>query len=374
MLLPEIFHTTLKNNNFQYFTGVPDSTLKEWLKIVQIDTQITHRIASNEGSAIAHASGYYLATGKIGTVYMQNSGIGNAINPLTSLVDKKIFNIPILLIIGWRGADANDEPQHKSMGKKIIPLLSCLGLSYQILDTSFYEHQIQSIKTKITKDNKACALIIKKGVFSKIKKNTLPQKNIHLSREEAISTIISNINDHCCFIATTGKISRELFELQKKNNKLNQNFFVVGSMGHASAIAMEIACQKPDLKIILLDGDGSVLMHMGNLATIGFYSPSNLVHIVLDNGSYDSTGGQLTFSNITDFAVIAKGCGYANASICLSKDDIVKSLSSHQKGPLLLILKVKIGSRSNLGRPDLTTFKMKDMFMKYLSKDYTHEK
>ncbi|NQT46819.1 MAG: phosphonopyruvate decarboxylase [Candidatus Omnitrophica bacterium] len=366
MISCEKIHKVFEKNNIGYFTGVPDSILKEWISyIVDNEDKLVHRIAANEGAAIGHAAGYYLSTGKIGVVYMQNAGLGNAVNPLTSLTDNDVFGIPMLLIIGWRGEPGKkDAPQHAKMGKVMLPLLDTLGISYEILNAKNINDQIKSAKEKAERENIPVALIVKRDFFSEYIEKKNRQKTLELSREEAIYTIVDTFNGDEIVVATTGKISRELFECrQARGQKHNGDFYVVGSMGHASAIAMEIACQRPEKKVYLFDGDGALIMHAGTMATIGYYAPENLFHIVFDNCCHESTGGQPTVSDKIDIATIARGCNYKNANICFRKEDIIRKVRGFKKGPVALIIKVKKGSRVDLGRPKISPRDNKKEFM-----------
>ncbi|NQT21930.1 MAG: phosphonopyruvate decarboxylase, partial [Candidatus Omnitrophica bacterium] len=282
MISCENIHEVFKKNGIEYFTGVPDSILKEWINyVVDNEDKIVHRIAANEGAAIGHVVGYYLSTDKVGVVYMQNSGLGNAVNPLTSLADSDVFGIPMLLMIGWRGEPGkNDAPQHKKMGKVMLPLLDVLGIPYEILNDEDMSEQIKNAKEKAKKEDTPVALIVKKGFFSGYIAKKKEGDILGLCREEAIHTVVDTFNGDEIVVATTGKISRELSEYrQARGQKHDKDFYVVGSMGHACAIAMEIACQRPEKKVYLFDGDGALMMHTGTMATIGYYAPENLFHI-----------------------------------------------------------------------------------------------
>lgn len=362
----EKIYEVFKKNDLLYFTGVPDTIIKHWISfIIDNEDKFIHRIAANEGTAIAHAAGYYLSTGKIGVVYMQNAGLGNCVNPLTSLVNKDVFGIPVLLMIGWRGEpNEKDEPQHKKMGRAMLPLLDNLEIPYVILSAEKIEEQIKDAKEKALNQNSPVAVIVKKGLFNEYKEK-IKEKNIFpLTREEAIHAIVDNLDGNEIIVSTTGKTSRELFEYrEKKQQGHSKDFYVVGSMGHTSAIAMEIACQKPIKKVYIFDGDGALLMHTGTLATIGFYAPKNLIHIVFDNCSHESTGGQPTVSRNIDIAAIALACRYENAKICTTKDDVIKNIRNFHSGPVMFIIKVKVGSRKDLGRPSLAPEDNKNSFM-----------
>lgn len=355
-----------------FFTGIPDSLLKDFNTCISSRCNSeNHVIASNEGSAIALASGYYLSTGKIPMVYMQNSGIGNALNPLVSLADKYVYSIPMLLIIGWRGIPGiKDEPQHLKQGDITTDLLELMDIPYVILsdDTAQAVECFNWAYNTAKQTLSACAIVVKKSTFSHYNIKT-EDNSYTLRREDAINKIISileNIKEYKIF-ATTGMISRELFELRDKRNETHsKDFLAVGSMGHISQIALGYAMQKRDKKVICLDGDGSFLMHMGNIALVGASNIENYIHIVLNNASHDSVGGQPTVADKININAIASACGYNNAVICSNLEQIDKELSNvlNLKGKFLIEVKVAKGSREDLGRPNYTTKEIKDYFMR----------
>lgn len=359
----------LINNDLTYFTGVPDTVLKSWIHYVENnEDKFTHRIAANEGAAIAHAAGYYLSTGKLGVVYMQNSGLGNAVNPLVSLADSNVFGIPMLLMIGWRGEPGErDEPQHMKMGRIMLPLLDSLELPWEILSTEKIDKQIKMAKEKAVEKSTPVALIVKKGFFDEHKSMKNKDNSLQLSREKAIHTIVDMFDGDEIVVATTGKTSRELFESRKaRDQDCSGDLYVVGSMGHAGAIAVDVACQKPDRKVYIFDGDGALIMHAGTLATIGAYAPKNLIHVVFDNCCHESTGGQPTVSDKIDIAAMARSCSYADAKICFNEEEVKKGIRNIQDGPAMLVVKVKPGSRDDLGRPTMAPAEHKKSFMNRL--------
>lgn len=374
MISPKYFIETLKSQNIDFFTGVPDSLLKDLCAYIMDHIASTNNIiAANEGSAVGLATGYHLATNKIPVVYMQNSGIGNAVNPLLSLTDRDVYNIPLLLLIGWRGEpNINDEPQHFKQGIVTIPLLNTLGIKNTIMsfDTQEFNLQLNNALNYISKTNEPFAFIIKKGVFDEYKTSNTNASTLSLSRELAINNIINNIEEKSVVVSTTGMISRELYE---NRDLLGQNhekdFLTVGSMGHASQIALGIALQKKDKRIYCFDGDGAAIMHMGSLAIIGAIKPTNYIHIVLNNGAHDSVGGQPTIGLKINFSQIALSCGYKEA---FSIDDELSLKYVLQKirninGPIFLEIKIKKGARKDLGRPKTTPIQNKNSFMNYLN-------
>jgi phosphonopyruvate decarboxylase len=369
------FYNELLNNEIDFFTGVPDSLLKSFCAYIKDNVSSEKNIISaNEGNAIGLASGYYLATKKIGLVYMQNSGIGNALNPLASLADKLVYSIPILLVIGWRGEPGKkDEPQHKKQGLITTETLDILGIKYEILDESTNSDEM---KLKIKKayiymkeKNEPYALVIKKNTFNEYKLKSNINFDCEMTREEAIEILISNMKENSAVVSTTGMASRELFELREKyKQNHNKDFLTVGSMGHASQIALGIALAKKDKDIYCIDGDGALLMHLGGLAIIGNQKPNNFKHILINNGAHDSVGGQETVGFKIETLAIAKACGYKKYYSCESKVDLLK-LSEKIKNiqePVFLEIKVKKGARKDLGRPTTTPIENKEAFMEFL--------
>ena len=375
MLSPQFFFNLLKDNQLSFFSGVPDSLLKSVCAYITDHSNFeSHIIAANEGSAIGLATGYYLSTGRIPVVYMQNSGIGNAINPLLSLVDKEVYNIPMILLIGWRGEpDVKDEPQHIKQGKATIPLFDAMGIKHMVLSTCQDEFVIQLSDTlkHIKKTEEPVAFIIKKGTFEDyaLQKNTVI--DFPMTRESAIRTVADAIKETSIVVATTGMISRELFEYRTFLRQGHErDFLTVGSMGHASQIALGIALQAKEKSVYCFDGDGAVIMHLGALATIGSMKPANFFHIVFNNGAHDSVGGQPTVGFQIDIPSIALSCGYTFAVSVKEAFELKNILNETQtlNGPVLIEVKVKKGSRKDLGRPTTTPIQNKSTFMQFLSK------
>lgn len=370
MINSKKFLDRLKENEFDYFSGVPDSTFKELITEITLDSEVSHRIAANECEAISLASGYHLATEKIGITYMQNSGFGKIVNPLTSLLSKDVYSIPTVLFIGYRGEPGKkDEPQHKMMGKKNLKLLEILEIKYEFLPDNLKDaiECVKKMRDMAVENKYATAIIIKKGLFKRLEKNTLGDDS-KLGREESIKIILENITEEYKIISTTGKTSRELFEQRIAKSKIPNDFLTVGSMGCSSSIACEIAMQKNKKKIICLDGDGAAIMQMGSFATIGSLAPKNFIQILFDNNSYDSTGGQKTNSDVVDFEGIAKACNYKYFKTISNKNSLITELKNIDNivGPILLVIEVKKGARSNLGRPTKTPIENKTEFMNSL--------
>ena len=370
---PLDFYNHLYTNKIRFFSGVPDSLLKEFC--LCIDDNISkgdHIITANEGNAVGLASGYFLATSSIPLVYMQNSGLGNAINPLLSLCDQEVYSVPMLLLIGWRGEPGvKDEPQHIKQGAIQTDLLSTLDIPYEIIskNASNYKEKINKLIQIAKKRSRPTALVIKKGTFEKYGKNISNFENTKMKREDVLNIILKNVNEDDIIISTTGKTSREIFEIRKHNNQTHEkDFLTVGSMGHCSSIALGIALKKPNRKVICIDGDGSMLMHLGSLTSITDLKPTNFYHILLNNEAHESVGGQSTAAKNLNIADIANTLGYNKSLNIDKKEELSSSLSNFlsETGPVFLEIKITVGSRDNLGRPDIAPEKNKIDFMEYL--------
>lgn len=374
MIAPKDFIASLKQAGIDFFAGVPDSLLKNLCAyITDTVSQENNIIAANEGNAIALAAGYHLATGRVGCVYMQNSGEGNAVNPLLSLMDADVYHMPLLLIIGWRGEPGvHDEPQHVKQGKVTLSLLETMGVPYVVLDEK-WEAQVDEALDTIAKTNGIYALIVRKGTFDDyaLQKQTL--SSLSLSREEAIKIVVDKLREDDIIVSTTGMISRELFEYREaKGQGHAHDFLTVGSMGHASQIALGIALHKPNRRVVVFDGDGAMLMHMGGMAIIGDYNPRNLVHIVFNNGAHDSVGGQPTVGQKIDVEAIAKAVGYTDVVSVDSQESLTFAMNhvNHAvvEGVSLINVNVRKGNRKDLGRPTTTPIQNKEALMKELQK------
>jgi len=370
MISCQKFYDFLIKNNIDFFTGVPDSLLKDFCAYITDNTpEKNNIIAANEGNGIALAAGHYLATGKFGLVYMQNSGLGNTINPLTSLADQDVYSIPMLLIVGWRGEpQEKDEPQHIKMGMITLEVLESLKIPYNILNDD-YEAIINKAIDYINNNKAPYAIVVRKGIFEEYKLRNKKQTNYELNREDAIKTVVSSLNEDDIVVSTTGKTSRELFEFREELKQGHENdFLTVGSMGHSSSIALGIALEKPNRTVYCFDGDGALIMHMGALSTIASLKPKNFKHIIFNNFAHDSVGGQPTAAGIIDIPEIAKANGYRAAFSAKTKEDIQESMKKikEMEGPVLLEIKVNKGARKDLGRPTTTPIKNKEDFMKFV--------
>ncbi|MCI5130772.1 MAG: phosphonopyruvate decarboxylase, partial [Candidatus Electrothrix sp. EH2] len=326
-----------------------------------------HVIVANEGNAIALAGGYHIATNKVALVYMQNSGIGNAVNPLTSLVDEWVYSIPLLLIIGWRGEPGiQDEPQHIKQGKITEELLMTLGIPFWILhaDTKI-DSLFKEVFTTLAKRNAPVALLVKKNTFSQYVSKREKKSISKMQREDALRKLLELITPTDLLISTTGKTSRELFELRKQRGEQQRDFLTVGSLGHTASIALGIAMTTTHKRVICLDGDGSMLMHMGTLPIIGSRKPENFFHVLLNNAAHESVGGHPTVAGSLDFRAIANACGYTLFEQVDNIRDMQEAWNKliHFPGPVMLEIKINQGSRKDLGRPTSTPIENKVNFM-----------
>lgn len=360
--------------NVDFYTGVPDSLLKPLCNYLMdaygIDSK-HHMIAANEGNCAALAAGYHLATGKVPAVYMQNSGEGNIINPLASLLNDKVYAIPMIFIVGWRGEPGvYDEPQHIYQGEVTIKLLEDMDVAAYVVTKETTEEelnaQMQVFRSLLAK-GKDVAFVVKKGALS-FGENVEYSNENHMRREEIIEHIV-NVSKEDPILSTTGKASRELFEIREKNGQSHKyDFLTVGSMGHTSSIALGVALQKPQQKIWCIDGDGAMLMHMGAMAVIGANKPSNLVHIVINNGAHETVGGLPTVASEINLVKMAEACGYPYAVRVSEFEQLDKELQAAKERRELTLIEVEcaIGAREDLGRPTTTALENKENFMRYL--------
>lgn len=362
----------LVNNGVDYFCGVPDSITGPFSHFLQDHAVDRHIITANEGNAIGLAIGYHIATGKIPLVYMQNSGLSNAIDPLASLADRTVLSTPMLLLVGWRGQPGrNDESHHTRQGEVTPDLLRNLQIPFDTLlrDPVEASKQVSEMIENAGNQNRPHALLIEQGSFVEYLSEGLQLGSDPLSREEAVATVVEALNEDAVVVAGIGKLSRELFEQrQRKNQAHDKDLLIVGGMGHASSIALGIAQQRPEKKVFCLDGDGSTLMHLGALATIGNLRPLNFYHLVFNNGSHDSVGGQPTAAPTIDLPAIARACGYKYVSSQSEADLISNEVTEMQQddGPAFLEVKIHSGARSDLTRPTVQPGNNKEVFMSSL--------
>lgn len=372
MISPQFFIEKLQSEGVEFFTGVPDSLLKNVCAYITDHFDDRHNIiAANEGGAVALAAGYHLATGKVGCVYMQNSGEGNAVNPLASLTDREVYHIPLLLLVGWRGRPGvHDEPQHVKQGKVTTGLLNVMGINYEVLSKEEEKAavQIEKAMQSIRETGNTFALVVEKDTFDTYTLKNVGREEYTMSREDAIQIVASSIPSDAVIVSTTGMISRELFEYRTARGQGHErDFLTVGSMGHASQIALGIALQQPERKIYCFDGDGASIMHMGNMAIVGSKRPKNYVHVIFNNGAHDSVGGQPTVGHEIDLVEIAHAMHYEHA-VCVSTPEQLKEALDDMltDGLQLIEIRVKKGNRKDLGRPTTTPIQNKEALMSFL--------
>lgn len=375
---PRIFLALLKSLGVNAFFGVPDSLLKNFLDVIEDDPICPHVITANEGAAVAVSMGYQMATGGIPLVYMQNSGLGNAINPLLSLADKEVYSIPLVMLIGWRGEillDGNqikDEPQHVKQGRVTLPLLDAMEVPYEILSQheELIINQVEGLISKAKRESRPVAIVVRKDTFDALPARMSTPPFRYLSRETAIQEIISVLKPGTIVVATTGMASRELYEIRKRNGEDQAfDFLTVGGMGHASHIALGIAKGVPDRSVVCLDGDGALLMHMGTLPLNG--AQNNLTHIVLNNGTHDSVGGYPTVVSSMDLEMVAKGSGYGTAVSVFRKKMIAEAVrlaTNTVSHSWFIEILCEPGHRKTLGRPEEAPIRNKECLQMQLRK------
>ncbi|TNF25822.1 MAG: phosphonopyruvate decarboxylase [Deltaproteobacteria bacterium] len=370
MLDCKAFYEVLTGSGVDFFAGVPDSLLKDFCAFITDNTPPERNfITANEGAAVGLAAGHYLATGKPALVYMQNSGLGNTVNPLTSLADPAVYGIPMLLVVGWRGEPGKkDEPQHVKMGEVTCGVIDAIDIPQAVLpdDIDAARAVVADALAAMERDQRPYALVVKKGTFDKYKLINKTVSPYEMAREEAIAAIVDQLPAETLIVSTTGKPSRELFEIREQRGQSHRtDFLTVGSMGHSSQIALGVALEHPDRPVMCLDGDGAAIMHMGGLATIGTAGVKNYKHIVLNNGAHDSVGGQPTCAFAIDLTRVAEACGYPKTWLATTKAELDAALPEFfaAEGPVLLEVRVQIGARADLGRPTMTPRDLKIAFM-----------
>lgn len=361
----------LNKEKLLFLTGVPCSFLKYLLEYINTQpTSIQHIIATSEGEAVGIAAGYHLATNNIPIIYLQNSGFGNTVNPLTSLMDKEVYSIPAILFLTWRGEPGiKDEPQHKKMGRIMLDLLRNLEIPYEFASSDINETalKVRSLKKKAMSQQKTVALIFKSNLFEKsgCKLDCVESNSEFLTREQILENLLQKIGEQP-IITTTGKTSREVFELRERLNQSHKSdFLTVGSMGCASGIAFSVALQT-NKKVFVIDGDGAVLMKMGTLVTIGYYKPKNFIHIIIDNGAYESTGNQPTASKALNWRHLLGNVGYKSVVVIKTMSQLNYLSFENNLCPFAIVVYSKSGSRNDLGRPTSRPIENKKDFMEFL--------
>lgn len=369
----EYFVERIRQIGIETLAGIPDSALKPFCDYINREGKgiFRHYVPANEGAAVGIAIGNYLATGKPACLYMQNSGLGNIVNPITSLANQEVYGIPILMLIGWRGEPGKkDEPQHRFMGEQTEQILKDLAVEYSILDKDMGDVAFDAAiecATKVLREKRQYAFVIKRDFFESAAKNVYHNGN-QLIREEVIAEIISAIGEKDVLVSTTGKISREVYEQSDRlRGNHVQDFLTVGGMGHASMIAFGIAEAQPQKRVYCLDGDGAILMHMGSMAFLAEQKPDNYVHICLNNGAHESVGGMPTGSPDTEFYKVAESCGYTAVYKAENLSQLREALEQIRIKEQLTFLEIKVAmqSRGDLGRPKESAAENKKSFMNY---------
>lgn len=378
MISPDEFLGFLHHKGIKFYSGVPDSLLKELcLAIDGTKEDIHHQLACNEGAAAGMAIGYHLATDSVPVVYLQNSGLGNIVNPVCSLATTDVYSIPALFIIGWRGetkpdgTQLHDEPQHVMQGRVTLPQLDVLNIPYRILEGDPHSDfpQVDQLLQQAKNEKRPVALVVRKNTFSPCKQPKQPSAtSATLLREEIVAEVLSALPADVPIVSTTGMLSRELFELrEQRGEEHDRDFLTVGGMGLASQIALGISEGLPGKKVVCLDGDGATLMHMGGL-TNSALSPT-LIHIVINNGAHESVGGQPTAASRLPLAPIATACGYRRVTAVGSREALQAALRKAlaSQGSQFIEVKCRIGHRGNLGRPTTSPSQNRSCFMRFLS-------
>ena len=397
MIEVDRFVGCLNEAGIEFFTGVPDSLLKSFCAYVTDNCGENHVIAANEGGAVGLAAGHYLATGRPALVYMQNSGQGNAVNPLCSLADPDVYSIPMVLLVGWRGEPGvKDEPQHVKQGKVTVSLFETLGIPTEVLpDDEVAALDVTRKMVECAKvESRPVALIVRKGLFAEYKLQNKKPDIAELPREQAIEGVLKSLPRDAVVVSTTGMISREVYETRERLGQGHErDFLTVGSMGHASMIALGIAKAQPDREVYCLDGDGASIMQMGNMAIVGQSGCGNLTHIVFNNAAHDSVGGQPTVGGVIDFEKIAEELGYNVLQSPqdqyvnrdgIGVDEVAAGMSwlvtmeeqskQHKpdyydelpKKPNFILFGVAKGARKDLGRPKEPPQENKALYMRTL--------
>ncbi len=374
MISPADLFAALDRIDIDFYAGVPDSLLKSFCAYVEDHAEAgRHVITANEGNAVALATGYHLATGRVGAVYLQNSGLGNTVNPLTSLTDAEVYSIPMCLIVGWRGEPGvADEPQHIKQGRITPTQLELLDIPYwEVHADTDLDAMMPEVAQALRERMAPVALLVRKNAFAAHKSQRQQLAFGTLSREDALRCLLESGETSDILVSTTGKTSRELFELRKARGESPRDFLTVGGMGHTASIALGVALGQTSRRVVCLDGDGSSLMHLGAWPVIGSLKPKNLVHVLLNNAAHESVGGQPTVGDQVDFERVARSCGYTGYFRAETVEEIASVWPSLRNldGPILFEIRIKTGSRDDLGRPTSTPIQNKEAFMRHVRGD-----
>ena len=378
MINQKRFLDTLQESGVRFFTGVPDSFLNGFCNyLLETIPEDRHVIAANEGNAIAIASGYYFSTGIVPLVYMQNSGMGNTINPLVSLTDKHVYQVPMVLLIGWRGEPGTElkHPQHKTQGEITLKTLDLLAIPYAIAeeDDDKLEEQVRWAVRIAKEEKKQVAVIGRKGIFAGGRKPNISDECYPLSREEAIDIILDTMPKNTIYTATTGRATREIYFLRERRGEGHQHDFLnLGSMGHASSVALGMALAKKDRNVVCLDGDSAALMHMGCFTMVSKLDVPNFLHIVLNNGAHESVGGQPCAGQKVDFTKIAEGSGYQTIGKPVTNkeelEEAIKQLKSQDKAAFIDV-RIHKGLKGELPPLDISSRGLIQDLMEELQKN-----
>ncbi|RDE22977.1 phosphonopyruvate decarboxylase [Motiliproteus coralliicola] len=352
-----------------FATGVPDSLLKSLCQQLSAQKQIPHVTAVSEGAAVGLAIGHHLASSGLPLVYMQNSGLGNAVNPLLSLADSEVYGIPMLLLIGWRGEPGiKDEPQHQKQGRVTKALLDAMEIPFEVLEEGLAEKQLEQLLRLARKNSCPVALLVRKESFTTELDDASAASSFNLmSREEAIQCVVHQLGRDTAVVATTGMASRELYEYRCHHDVLSgQDFLTVGGMGHASQIALSVSMFKPEQRVCCLDGDGAALMHLGGIASNAVLANENYLHVLLNNGCHDSVGGQATIADRVNWPALAVAVGFKQAESVASPTQLRALLAQPRQKALFVEIQIAAGHRADLGRPTSSPKQNKKSFMEFL--------
>lgn len=369
MIDPKTFISVLREANVDFYAGVPDSLMSSFSAVLGDKKFVgKHIITACEGGAVSATMGYHLATGKYGLVYMQNSGLGNALNPLVSLAHREIYGVPMILLIGWRGEpDQADEPQHIKQGAITLAQLDLLDIPYLVMDSqSDFRQIVRDTILSMEQNPFPSAIVVKKGTFAAFSAAAGGAGLSKYGREQAIGDILDICDDDGLVVSTTGKISREVCECREARNMICEDFLTVGGMGFASSIALGVALGNEDRQVVCIDGDGALLMQMGGVPIIGSQKPKKLIHFILNNAMHESVGGQPTVAGEIDILQFATASGYSSAERVSSFEELQEAYSkaAAKDGPHMIEVRIKGGARENLGRPKSSPIQNKDAFMK----------